>query len=60
MKAWSQPDRRERILKAIKELGYRANNRQTIATETKVFGILMESLSEASRVKDLHTDRLWH
>lgn len=49
------PDRRERILKAIKELGYRANNRQTIATETKVFGILMESLSEASRSEGFYT-----
>lgn len=43
------PDRREHVLKAIKELGYIADGRQNIATETKVFGILMESLSEASR-----------
>ncbi len=49
------PERRERILKAIKELGYRADKRQTIATETKVFGILMESLSEASRSEGFYT-----
>jgi LacI family transcriptional regulator len=49
------PDRRERILKAIKELGYRVDNRQNIATETKVFGLLMESLSEASRSEGFYT-----
>jgi LacI family transcriptional regulator len=49
------PERRERILKAIKELGYRADKRQNIATETKVFGILMESLSEASRSEGFYT-----
>ena len=49
------PERRERILKAIKELGYRVGNRQNIATETKVFGILMESLSEASRSEGFYT-----
>src|SRR5512143_2760138 len=49
------PDRRERVMKAIKELGYRVDNRQNIATETKVFGILMESLSEASRSEGFYT-----
>ncbi len=49
------PERRERILKAIKELGYRVDKRQNIATETKVFGILMESLSEASRSEGFYT-----
>ncbi|MEP7287846.1 MAG: LacI family DNA-binding transcriptional regulator [Chloroflexota bacterium] len=41
--------RRERVRKAIKELGYFADGNQAIATETRVFGLLMESLSEASR-----------
>ncbi len=41
--------RRERVLKAIKELGYVAEGQRSVATETKVFGLLMESLSEASR-----------
>jgi DNA-binding LacI/PurR family transcriptional regulator len=49
------PERRERVLKAIKELGYRVGKRQNIATETKVFGILMESLSEASRSEGFYT-----
>jgi DNA-binding LacI/PurR family transcriptional regulator len=41
--------RRERVLKAIKELGYFADGHPAAATETRVFGLLMESLSEASR-----------
>ena len=40
--------RRERILKAMEDLGYVAD-RQSATSETKVFGLLMESLSEASR-----------
>ena len=41
--------RREKVLKVIKELGYIADGRKSLPTETKVFGLLMESLSEASR-----------
>jgi DNA-binding LacI/PurR family transcriptional regulator len=41
--------RREKVLKVIKELGYTADGRKSLPTETKVFGLLMESLSEASR-----------
>jgi DNA-binding LacI/PurR family transcriptional regulator len=41
--------RRERVLKAIKEIGYFADGHRQMATDTKVFGLLMESLSEASR-----------
>jgi DNA-binding LacI/PurR family transcriptional regulator len=41
--------RRERVLKVIKELGYIVDGHQKVGTETKVFGLLMESLSEASR-----------
>ncbi len=49
-------DRRERVLKVMKELGYVADNRQqNTATETKVFGLLMESLSEASRSEGFYT-----
>lgn len=54
-KSGVSPERRERILKVIKELGYRVDKRQNIATETKVFGILMESLSEASRSEGFYT-----
>lgn len=49
------PDRREHVLKAIKELRYVAEGRQNAATETKVFGLLMESLSEASRSEGFYT-----
>ena len=49
------PDRRERVLKAMKELGYAADSRQNAAAETKVFGLLMESLSEASRSEGFYT-----
>jgi DNA-binding LacI/PurR family transcriptional regulator len=41
--------RREKVLKVIKELGYNTDGRKNLPTETKVFGLLMESLSEASR-----------
>lgn len=41
--------RREQVLKVIKEFGYVAEGQRSVATETKVFGLLMESLSEASR-----------
>lgn len=42
-------DRRERVLKVIKELNYITGGRRNAAVETKVIGLLMESLSEASR-----------
>jgi LacI family transcriptional regulator len=42
-------DRRERVLKVIKELNYTAGGRKKLAVETKIIGLLMESLSEASR-----------
>lgn len=48
------PERRERILKVMEELGYVAE-RQSASTETKVFGLLMESLSEASRSDGFYT-----
>ncbi len=54
-KSGVSPDRRERVLKAIKELGYQANGRQNTATGTKVFGLIMESLSEASRSEGFYT-----
>ena len=43
------PDRRERVLKVIQDLNYIAGGRQSTPVETKVIGLLMESLSEASR-----------
>ncbi|HEX6035624.1 MAG TPA: LacI family DNA-binding transcriptional regulator, partial [Anaerolineales bacterium] len=43
------PDRRERVLKVIKELNYGAGGRKKTAVDTKIIGLLMESLSEASR-----------
>lgn len=49
------PARRERVLKAMKDLGYIASNRQSPATWTKVLGLLMESLSEASRSEGFYT-----
>lgn len=49
------PDRRERVLKAIKDLGYIAGSHQSVVTGTKVFGLLMESLSEASRSEGFYT-----
>jgi len=42
-------DRRERVLKVIKELNYATGGRKKSAVETKIIGLLMESLSEASR-----------
>jgi LacI family transcriptional regulator len=49
------PGRRERVLKALKELGYLIDGRQNASVETKVFGLLMESLSEASRSEGFYT-----
>jgi DNA-binding LacI/PurR family transcriptional regulator len=49
------PDRRERVLEVIKELGYPFDNHPGIASETRVFGLLMESLSEASRSEGFYT-----
>lgn len=43
------PDRRERVLKVIEELNYATGGRKKPAVETKIIGLLMESLSEASR-----------
>jgi DNA-binding LacI/PurR family transcriptional regulator len=43
------PERRERVLKTIKELGYVTEGHPTGQAENKVLGILMESFSEASR-----------
>jgi DNA-binding LacI/PurR family transcriptional regulator len=42
-------NRRERVLKVIEELNYMAGGRKKTAVETKIIGLLMESLSEASR-----------
>jgi LacI family transcriptional regulator len=42
-------DRRERVLRVIKELNYVTGDRKKLAVETKIIGLLMESLSEASR-----------
>ena len=53
-KSGVSPDRRERVLKAIKELGY-VDGHQNVSSETKVFGLLMESLSEASRSEGFYT-----
>lgn len=49
------PDRRERVLRTMKELGYVVDNRQAAPEETRVFGLLMESLSEASRSEGFYT-----
>jgi DNA-binding LacI/PurR family transcriptional regulator len=48
------PDRRDRVLQAINEHGYSAENRQK-PVATRVFGLLMESLSEASRSEGYYT-----
>jgi DNA-binding LacI/PurR family transcriptional regulator len=48
-------DRRERVLKAIKDLGYIVDDHANHADETMVLGILMESLSEASRSEGFYT-----
>jgi DNA-binding LacI/PurR family transcriptional regulator len=42
-------ERRERVLKVIKELNYIPRGRQKSVVGTKIIGLLMESLSEASR-----------
>jgi DNA-binding LacI/PurR family transcriptional regulator len=42
-------ERRERVLKVIKELNYIKGGRKKSGVETKIIGLLMESLSEASR-----------
>jgi DNA-binding LacI/PurR family transcriptional regulator len=49
------PDRRERVMQAFKELGYPLAGRQVFPSETRVFGLLMESLSEASRSEGFYT-----
>jgi LacI family transcriptional regulator len=49
------PNRRERVIRVIKELGYTADSRVISPVETKVFGLLMESLSEASRSEGFYT-----
>jgi LacI family transcriptional regulator len=49
------PDRRERVMQAIKDLGYPFGDRQAAPSDTKVFGLLMESLSEASRSEGFYT-----
>jgi len=49
------PNRRERVIQVIKELGYTADSRVNASVETKVFGLLMESLSEASRSEGFYT-----
>lgn len=48
-------DRRDRVIQAIKDLGYPLGGRQMAPSETKVFGLLMESLSEASRSEGFYT-----
>src|SRR5512143_1288936 len=42
-------DRRERVLQVIKNLNYVRGGRSKAAVGTKIVGLLMESLSEASR-----------
>ncbi len=54
-KSGVSPDRRERVLQAIKQLGYPFSGRQAVSSETRVFGLLMESLSEASRSEGFYT-----
>ena len=49
------PERRECILETIKKLGYDMEGRGSVATETKVLGLWMESLSEASRSDGFYT-----
>jgi DNA-binding LacI/PurR family transcriptional regulator len=49
------PDRRERVFEVIKELGYPFERRSGSTSDTKVFGLLMESLSEASRSEGFYT-----
>jgi LacI family transcriptional regulator len=47
-KSGVSPERRERVQEVIKELKY-VTRSQRLAGETKIIGLLMESLSEASR-----------
>ncbi len=54
-KSGVSPDRRERVMQAIKELGYLHEGRLVAPTKTKVLGLLMESLSEASRSEGFYT-----
>ena len=54
-KSGVSPDRRERVFEVIRELGYPIEPRPSAATETRVFGLLMESLSEASRSEGFYT-----
>jgi LacI family transcriptional regulator len=54
-KSGVSPDRRERVLKAIKDLGYVIDDHTNGISETRVLGILMESLSEASRSEGFYT-----
>jgi DNA-binding LacI/PurR family transcriptional regulator len=49
------PERRRRVLELIKELGYIVEGDSNEPNETKVFGILMESFSEASRSDGFYT-----
>jgi DNA-binding LacI/PurR family transcriptional regulator len=48
-KSGVSPDRREKVLQVIKELNYTPRGHQRAVGETKIIGLLMESLSEASR-----------
>ena len=43
------PERRERVVEVLRKLNYNKKGRQKSGVGTKVFGLLMESLSEASR-----------
>ncbi len=48
-------ERRERVITAIKQLGYISETHLNGTVETKVVGLLMESLSEASRSEGFYT-----
>jgi DNA-binding LacI/PurR family transcriptional regulator len=48
-------EKRERILAAIQKLGYTFRDSKEKSAETKVFGLLMESLTEASRSDGFYT-----
>lgn len=54
-KSGVSPNRRERVMHAIRDLGYPMTGHQVASTETKVFGLLMESLSEASQSEGFYT-----
>lgn len=49
------PERRELILETIKKLGYVFDGRMKGSTHTRILGLLMESLSEASRSEGFYT-----